>query len=716
MEVRIGIDVGGTFTKAVAIDNTSLKIVGKATTMTTHRAPEGVAAGVVQVFHDVLAQNRMDPRDVRFVAHSTTQATNALLEGDVAPVGILGMGGGWIQSRLARRQTRIGAIELAPGKVLTPFHAFLPTANVNPDAVRRELEALRGQGARVIVASEAFGVDATARERLVTDIARELELPACGGSEISKLYGLTVRTRTAVVNASILPKMMETAAMTEQSVRRAHIEAPLMIMRGDGGLMDVKEMRRRPILTMLSGPAASVAGALMYLRVSDGIFFEVGGTSTNIGVIRNGRPMVKYVELGGHRTFLNSLDVRVLGVAGGSMPRLRGDGLVDVGPRSAHIAGLPYAAFADPAELRDGELVLVKPLATDPGDHVAVRTPGGKTFAITNTCAANALGLARPGHYSYGNPAAARLAIGVLAEKMGVDVDEAARRILAIPTQKIMALIETLIEEYRLERHGLTLVGGGGGAAALIPFTAQEMGLDFKISENAEVISSIGVALAMIRDVVERTIPNPRPEDLAAIKREAAAAAIRVGAAPESVQVFVEVDAQKSRVRATAVGTTELKTRDLLKKVSQEEAREIAAQSMQADLGTVRLLGATDLLRVFEGVVEERQWGLFKKTRRPIRVVDQQGFVKLQREAALVRPTVAGKWERVFSRLWGEGTVYVGDATVYPDMFVLVGGRLVDLSGLQSLEHAAGVARSELDGAPDDQPVVIVAGVRANAL
>jgi len=712
MDVRIGIDVGGTFTKAVAIDNATLAIIGKASTLTTHRAAEGVAAGVVAVFRDVLDQHRIDPRAVRFVAHSTTQATNAVLEGDVAPVGILGMGAGLVQRYLARMQTNIGAIELAPGKILTTHHAFLRSTEVSPERVRRELELLRARGARVIVASEAFGVDAEANEGLVGDMARELGLPACGGSQLTKLYGLTVRTRTAVVNASILPKMMETADMTEQSVRAARIEAPLMIMRGDGGLMDVQEMRRRPIVTMLSGPAASVAGALMYLRVSDGIFFEVGGTSTNIGVIRNGRPMVKYVDLGGHRTFLNSLDVRVLGVAGGSMPRLAGGRLVDVGPRSAHIAGLPYAAFAPAEQLRGCELIAVKPQPADPEDYAAVRTRSGAVYAITNTCAANALGMARPGDYAYANPEAARLALGALAGAMGTDIEQAACQILEIPARKITRLIETLMDEYRLERRGVVLVGGGGGAAALIPFTAKAMSLAYQISENAEVISSIGVALSMVRDVVERTIPNPRPEDIVAIKREALEAAVRVGAAPDSVQVTVEVDAPRSRIRATALGTTELKARDLLKEVGEAEARQIAARAMHAEPATVRLLAGTETMRVYEGQVEERQWGLFRRTRRPIRVVDHQGFVKLQRDAALVRQTTIGSWAEGFSRLWQEGTVYVGDATVFPDMFLVVGSRLVDLSGMQALEHAQGVARTELEGRLAEEVVVLIAGMR----
>ncbi|MCB1511345.1 MAG: hypothetical protein KDJ36_10610, partial [Hyphomicrobiaceae bacterium] len=285
---RIGIDVGGTFTKAVLIDNATREVVGRYSVLTTHHHPRGVAAGVVEVFREVLARSGVAPGEVVFLAHSTTQATNALLEGDVAKVGILGLAGK-AAAKLAEPQVAIGDIELAAGRWLQTANRFLVAEDADDAALQDAVRALAEADAKVVVASAAFGVDNTATEERVRDLAQDAGLLTTCGHEITRLYGLTTRTRTAVLNASILPKMNATAEMTEASVREAGITAPLMIMRGDGGVMDIHEMRRRPAMTMLSGPAASVAGALMHLRVSDGIYFEVGGTSTNIGVIRSGR-------------------------------------------------------------------------------------------------------------------------------------------------------------------------------------------------------------------------------------------------------------------------------------------------------------------------------------------------------------------------------------------------------------------------------------------
>jgi N-methylhydantoinase A/oxoprolinase/acetone carboxylase beta subunit len=713
--VRIGIDVGGTFTKAVLVDDETHEIVGQSVVPTTHAAQQGVAAGVIQAFEHALTGARITPSDVVFIAHSTTQATNALLEGDVAPVGIVGMGRGALESRLARSQTVVGDIELTPGRLIPSSHAFVRSDDLTVDGVKTALEQLRARGARVIVASDAFSVDDARAEEHVMTVAAEAGLPATGGHEITKLYGLTIRTRTAVINASILPKMMETAELTHGSVRAAGITAPLMIMRGDGGVMDLAEVQKRPILTMLSGPAASVAGALMYLRVSDGIFFEVGGTSTNIGVIRGGRPTIAFAEVGGHRTYISSLDVRVLGIAGGSMVRVDGHRVVDVGPRSAHIAGLPYAAFQTPEAVVAPEIELVQPRPGDPADYVAVRFADGRRVAITNTDAANVLGVVRPGDYSYGNPEAARRAMTPLAARLGVTVEEAARTVLDVAVSKITPTIERLVEEYGLERDQITLVGGGGGACALIPHAAKTLGLDYRIAANAEVISSIGVALAMVRDSVERVIPNPRPEDLQAIRAEAREAAIRAGAHPGTVQIHVEVNPQAQRVRATAWGTTEMRARDLLHALGEEEAREIAAASLKVPASAVRLAGQTAGHRVFTTDVTERSLWVFRTARHPLRVLDRSGFIKVQRADGLVVQTDTSRACDELRGLWGMVTTYDGNGVIPPDAYLVLGGQVVDLSGMLTLDHALAVAESELSGAGSEDPVVVIAARRVQA-
>ena len=105
--VRMGIDVGGTYTKCVAMDNLTHEIIGKNEVKTTHDDKDGVAAGVVQSFRNCMAENGIKPEDVVFVAHSTTQATNAFIEGDVANVGVFGVAGGWFESFLAKRHPKL---------------------------------------------------------------------------------------------------------------------------------------------------------------------------------------------------------------------------------------------------------------------------------------------------------------------------------------------------------------------------------------------------------------------------------------------------------------------------------------------------------------------------------------------------------------------------------------------------------------------------------
>lgn len=695
---RIGIDVGGTFTKAVLINNETREIAGRYSVLTTHDHPRGVAAGVVEVFRSVLTQSGVDPREVVFLAHSTTQATNALLEGDVTKVGILGMAGE-AAAKLAKDQAKIDPIELAPGCMLDTANQFLVSDDADHDAIENAIAALKAEGAEVLVASCAFGVDNTTSEEQVRELGAQQDLLTTCGHEITRLYGLTTRTRTAVINASILPRMNATASLTEQSVREAGITAPLMIMRGDGGVMDIQEMRRRPATTMLSGPAASVAGALMHLRVSDGLYFEVGGTSTNIGVIRNGRPTVAYANIGGHDTYVSSLDVRVVGIAGGSLVRAVRGKLVDVGPRSAHIAGLPYAAFADPDAVVDPKIEPFEPKAGDAEAYIAIKVADGTRYALTTTCAANVLGYAQPGMHAYGNPEAARKAFASLAEYVGTTVEGAARTVLEMAAAKVTPVIDGLIKDYKLDADQCLLIGEGGGAGALVPFVAGITDLKYEISKDAEVISSIGVALALVRDVVERIIPHPQPEDLQAIRTEALDAAVRMGADPKSVDVTVEIDEQTQQVRATAVGAAEMHVKDASGAIHEREARRIAAEAMELAIDEIDLVAATEGFRVYQQT---------NSTQGRVRAVDWQGTVRLRRRSARVFPTVSNVAIRTINEIWAVAAPDQGHHHSSPEVMMLHGRHITDLSGVPSADQAAALVTAELEGTTSDAPVIFV--------
>ncbi|CAM5441532.1 hypothetical protein STENM327S_06513 [Streptomyces tendae] len=399
--IRVGIDVGGTFTDAVAVDATTLRLVGQVKVPTSHHHEDGVAHGIVEALDRLLKQTGHAPADVAFLAHGTTQATNALLEGDVATVGLLGIGTGG-GTYFTRRLATLAKLELTPGKRLPLHYAHVPDPEDAP-AVRAAVEQLTAAGAQALVASEPFGVDRPEGEEAVAEAARATGLPTTAAHEITSLYGLRKRTRTAVVNAAILPRMLATADLVDASITKAGVTAPLMVMRCDGGVMSLDEMRRRPLLTVLSGPAAGVAGALMQERVSEGVFLETGGTSTDISVVRRGKVAVRHAVLLGRASYLNALDVRTVGVGGGSMVRVSGGRVTGTGPRSAHIAGLPYACYADPADLRDAKLTTISPLPGDPADYAVLDAAGGR-FALTMTCAANALGRVPEGDFAHADP------------------------------------------------------------------------------------------------------------------------------------------------------------------------------------------------------------------------------------------------------------------------------------------------------------------------
>ena len=716
MKVRIGIDVGGTFTDAVAINNDTYELIGSVKAPTTHSAKEGVAAGIVQVLHRIMEQYNIAPEDVNFIAHGTTQATNALLEGDVAKVGVVTLGQG-LEGAKSKSDTTIGSIELAPKKFLESENAYVETTAADLEAaIRTALEQLKAKECKSFVAAEAFSVDNPEHENLAVSLCREAELPGTATNDISKLYGLKIRTRTAVVNASIMPKMLEAATMTDESIRAAGIQSPLMVMRCDGGVMTVSEVRNRPILTILSGPAAGVAGALMYEKLTDGLFFEVGGTSTDISCVKDGKVMIRYAEVGGHKTYLNSLDVRTVGIGGGSMVEIKGGKAVNTGPRSVHIAGLPYEVYTDADKIEEPKLVAVRPTETDP-EYACIECANGVRVALTMAGAANIAGFVPEGDYARGNVEAARKAWQPLADNMGCTVEEAARKVLEFAALKNSKVASQLIKDYEMDPRTTVFVGGGGGASTVVPHLAEYMKHKHHIAKNAPVISTIGVALAMVRDMVERSVTNPTDEDIISVRREAELKAIQNGAAPGTVEVSVEVDTQRNIVRAIAVGATEMRSRDRMqKKLSQEELLAIVAENLDADKSLLKIEAQNgSMFAVQYDKVEKKLFGLMKKKTRPLRLIDEEGVIRLQKNNAWALQSTVGTWQKQLSWLLEELTEYNDGGTNLPNIYIVLGKRIVDLSGMQSADQIVSLGAVELAGCGAEEPLIVAATKRVDA-
>ena len=666
----------------VAVDAQTRALIAAVKVPTTHTAADGVAAGIVAGLAQLLREHAIAPASIAFIAHSTTQATNALLEGDLARVALVRIG-----SPLERWAMRLAPIPLGNAGSFTPQIYDAPASE---RGLGKLLHRLRADGIEAVAASAAFSVDRPEREEALVGAARAAGLAATSGSEVSTMYGLRARTRTAALNAAILPRMLRTSRVTKRAVEAAHIPAPLMIMRSDGGVMDVGEVERRPILTMLSGPAAGIAGALFHENVTDGIFIEVGGTSSDCSAIKRGQPQMRPARIGGHRTLLRTLDVRTLAIAGGSLVRVVDGRLVDVGPRSAHIAGFAYAAFSS----RD--LVLAsEPTFAD--GIAALAAPDGARIALTPTCAANALGLVPHDAFAFGDAAAAQAAFARVAVVLATTGDALARDVLDRATEKLRVAIEELIADYGFDPATVVVVGGGGGAAALVPYAAEKLGYAFRLAHDAEVISPLGVALALVRDVVERTIVDPTPDDLVRIRREAIDAAIAAGAAPDRIEVTVDIDRSRNRVRATASGATVLAEGAVAPVVLDERERTaIAAQHLGgaalliARIGTFALFRAGPLL----GIVDAR--GVVRAIVRGASAIETTvGTIGVALDEALERFTRFGD---------------VGRAL--PDLRIVYGTRIADLGGIAERDAVHALVQEELAGCADDLAVAIIAAPR----
>jgi N-methylhydantoinase A/oxoprolinase/acetone carboxylase beta subunit len=554
-------------------------------------------------------------------------------------------------------------------------HEFIDlSAGFDAGTARQALARLADAGAKAVCVAEAFAPDDSTCEDAVAELAAELKLPVTTSSGLTGLYGLELRTVTAALNASILPIALRTAEVVEDGVAAAGVTCPVMVMRGDGGATDLAGFRAAPARTLYSGPAASVAGALRTLRIGDGVIIEVGGTSTNVAAITAGRPALSYVRVAGQATAVRALDVQVAGVAGGSMLRVRRRRIYGVGPRSAHIAGLTYSCFLTPERLAGARPETLAPRPGDPADYLALRLTDGTLAALTNTCAANALGLVPEGDYAAGHPRSAITAMDIAAQALRLTGAELARRMMQASTEALADLVTAVAAQHRLSRP--TLIAVGGGASVLGRPLAGALGLDCQVPPHAEVISSMGDALSLVRAERERTVSRASSAEVDALIAEVEAEALAAGASPHSLQIQVTQVGERGTVRAVAVGALVLGSgvipgRPPLSRDAIVEVARAAGASAQVDP-----VGRFWLSRLDGRVLLLDRFG--------------DPALDVQGEAILVNETAGEPLRAAIGSVVSRHVRHVGPVTVQPTTWVVQQGRIQELADPDAIEATVG--------------------------
>src|SRR5215218_6988455 len=174
------------------------QLIGKVTVPTTHSSSNGVSTGIIEALKTLIQRYSIQNSKIELISHSTTQAVNALLEGDTVKVGIIGMGVGLEKSNVVKR-TNIKNVELSLHKYLHTCYRFIDTSKyLDINEIIFTIASLKKEGANVLVVSEAYGVDDPSNEKYVMNYS---DLPITGGHELTGIYGLEIRTLTAAINA-----------------------------------------------------------------------------------------------------------------------------------------------------------------------------------------------------------------------------------------------------------------------------------------------------------------------------------------------------------------------------------------------------------------------------------------------------------------------------------------------------------------------------------
>ncbi len=332
MAYLLGLDTGGTYTDAVILDDVADQIVARAKSLTTR--PD-LAAGVGAAIDAVLAQSAVETADIAMVSLSTTLATNALVEGQGGRVGLVFVG--FDESEL-KRADLAEALGEDPVIFVSGGHG-----HSGQEASPLDIEHLLGgletfDDVTGVAIAGKFATRNPAHELRVREAVRDrLAVPATCSHELSQALGGPKRALTAVLNARLIGLIDRLITATETHLKTRGIAARLMVVRGDGALISSDLARERPIETILSGPAASIAGAQWLTGEQNALVSDIGGTTTDICMLRNGLPQIdpQGAKVGRYRTMVEAVAMRTFGLGGDSEVHVDAGlgGGVTLGPR-----------------------------------------------------------------------------------------------------------------------------------------------------------------------------------------------------------------------------------------------------------------------------------------------------------------------------------------------------------------------------------------------
>ncbi len=508
--MKVGVDVGGTNTDAVIVGPKG--VVGWQKTPTT----EDVYSGIVTAISAAIDDSGADKAAIDSVMIGTTQFTNAVIERRaLLPVGVLRLClpatsaippmTDWPRD-LAR--TIGGHVTLVAGGYEYDGREISPLDEI---AIAEAARAMRQADLQSAAVTSVFSPMNGAMERRAAEIIRN-EAPDIAISLSSELgqFGLLQRENSTIINASLTALATRVVKAFRRALHELGLDVPLFISQNDGTLMRVEEVERYPVLTFASGPTNSMRGAAHLAGIGDAMVVDIGGTTSDIGMLRKGFPRqsTHFVDVGGVKTNFRMPDVLAIGLGGGSIISDQGR---RVGPSSVGFA-LTQEALCF----------------------------GGDTLTATDVAVAG--GWAEIGDRS-------------LVKDVSADTIDKAR-------DAMRHLLDVNVERMKTEARDLPLLAVGGGAVLIdwpVRSVSEVIRPDFCAVANA-----VGAAIAQVSGHVERVVAiteSNRDDVLSDARDEACNNAIRAGAMPSSVEI-IEVEqvpisylpGNPTRLRVTAVG------------------------------------------------------------------------------------------------------------------------------------------------------------------